>query len=333
MVVNNADPESGGGKEGVLALAAIAIVLFFVIRIYADYVTATGQAVKPGLKRQAAARSSSGGSSANEDPLEWPSTGRSKEDAADGEWKSPPPVKSAHPAEEISSDRTPINDRRRQLPDEALSGDTREHPPRTKFPGQIVIERVPGEADDTLMARTVARKPRAGAPPPPQPIDEPGRGEASLGTGAASAPRTALFHPSTPYPGLYDDVQVGDRLSEISELRLPRGRLSRSVYSYHPKGGPFKTIYAMLAVGPIDPPVTGLVYLFRNPGREAEVHRQAVEVFGEGDVVPTSRGERRQWPHLDGYTVSIERDRYMVEQDLSAAGRRLARRRGTAAQE
>src|SRR5436305_1676114 len=54
MVVANPEPDSGGGREGFLALVAIAVVLFFIIRIYSDYVTATGKVVKPGHKRQTA---------------------------------------------------------------------------------------------------------------------------------------------------------------------------------------------------------------------------------------------------------------------------------------
>jgi hypothetical protein len=141
---------------------------------------------------------------------------------------------------------------------------------------------------------------------------------------------TALFSRSNPYPGEFDDIQVGDRLSDVSQLQLPHGRLSRSVYSYRPNGGPFKTIYATMVLGPTEPRVTGLVYVFRNSENRAEVVRQAEEAFGQGEAVSAGKRSIRQWPHIDGVHVSIERDRYVVEQDLSAEGRRFSRRRSNA---
>ncbi len=326
MIPNNSESDSGGGgKEGAFAIAAIAIVLFFVIKIYSDYVTATGQAVKPGHKRQAASRVAS----TEEDPI-IPSSRRSRADEVKPEdWADRHPKQPARPRDEDPIDEAPRR-RSRPAPEDIFPDDSPVRPPGSALPGQIVIEHAPPESDNTV-PRALARNSRRDSPPLPRPVDETDSSVREFHVSAPTAitPRTALFRASNPYPGPYDDVQVGDRLSEVTRMNLPGGRLSRSVYTYHPKGGPFKTIVAMTAVGEADPQVTGVVYVFRDSRRRADVKRQAIEAFGEGDAVQTEDGERRQWPHIDGVTASIEPERYMVEQDLTASGRRRSQRRRT----
>ena len=331
MVVNNSDPEQGGGggKEGVLAIVAIAVVLFFVIRIYADYVTATGQAVKPGSKRQAAAHSAPQKPSAEEEPLDRPSPRRAAERTEPEIKPKPrnaPPIPSS---DEIYANDAPKIVRPRLSPTDTWQDVVPVSPRRAGTQGQVVIERDPDETDIVAPSRTTVRRSASGGPPSPQPIDESEPLSPPVNHRSTHV-NADLFEPSNPYPGSFDDIQVGDRLSDISGMELPRGGRSRSVYTYHPKSGLFKTIYAMLTVGDPDPKVTGVVYLFRDAKHHANVRRQAMTAFGEGDSVLTDRGERTQWPHMNGVTVAIEPDRYMVEKDLSAEGRRRARRRKAA---
>jgi len=293
ITLNSSTSGSSAVREGAAALIAIAIVLFFVIRIYLDYASATGQ-----THLHAAGRPEVSGK-------EWSAVGAQSgsSDYATGRGKN-----------EYTKDRS--LDLSVGASPGSRSGNGKQ------FPGQIVEEREPPAEDRDSSAAVVARVPRAGAPPRPHAVDDPAAKLAAevdppLGQGSST-----LFHARSPYPGDYDEIQVGDHLAEIENLHLPGGGRSKSLYSYHPRGGPFKTIYAMLAIGSEDPVVTGVVFLFRNGKKRAEVTRQAQEVFGEVTDSPSHRGDQILWRHRAGFTISIDADRYTVEQDLPVSERK-----------
>jgi hypothetical protein len=330
MVVSNPEPESNGGREGLLALVAIAVVLFFVIRIYADYVTATGQAVKPGQARRSTSIAQSRGEFDSEDAAPVRHTPRARyrvpQDDPPSDRRTAPVEPESDSTEEAPA--PPARERPAPQTGDYFASMPAEHVSKSAFPGQIVIERARPAPAPELQGRVIARRGPRSAPPRPRPLDGPdmAEDEGTVQTVLASGPRARLFGAKSPYPRTYDDLQIGDRLSEITKLALPGGRLSRSVYSYRPEGGPFKKIVAMLSVGPADPTVTGVVYLFRSPLVRGDVQRQAVRAFGEGEAALTDQGERREWRHLDGSTVAVERDRYTVDEDMTVEGRRLYHR-------
>lgn len=126
----------------------------------------------------------------------------------------------------------------------------------------------------------------------------------------------ALFQPDSPYPAGLEDVQVGMKLSEIRDLGLPKGKLDHSVYSFRPADTPFKLVYCMLEVGERNPQTTSIIYYYRDSKARALVRQRALDAFGEAEVANTERGERLKWNHFDGTVVTLEADRYSVEEDL-----------------
>jgi len=340
MVVNdNGQSSGGGGKEGVLAFVAIAVVLFFVIRVYMDYVTATGQAVKPGKRVIVPNSATIGDSAYAEEPIDRssgprnsfgdvvggrryskPAPPRVEEQVVPDEHRPERPLRQA-PIEEAPDDRP----RRAEPIDGPPLNSTMALHKSKRYPGQIVIEH---STTDASTGRSAERASLARTTQSPRPINhESALDSGSLRETVSTTNRTkALFRPDSPYPGPYDDIQVGDRLSEITAMDLPGAKLSRNLYTYHPNGGPFKSIMAMLTVGPVDPVVTGVAYVYRNSKYNAEVTGQALDAFGDGEVNLTDHGEQRVWPHLAGYMVSADREKYAVEQDLAAEDRRVHRR-------
>jgi hypothetical protein len=356
MVVEDTNQGSGGGgREGALAFIAIAVVLFFVIRVYMDYVTATGQAVKPPrkpkipnsatvqdsalLEESIGPRNSFGelvGGDRNRRITRRPveeeivpeeeQPARSRRVVPDEE----PPVRSepARPRDERPFDSAVAYRKRDPYAGQIVinrAGNERRRDPHTS---QIIVERSPEVTTDRATVSVSTHNHRTAASQTPRTIDDRDALEnSSVRQAVATSGRAPyLFRSSNPYPGEYDDIQVGDRLSEITAMDLPRAKLTRSVFTFRPKTGPFKAVQAMLTTGPLDPVVTGVAYVFRNAGSNADVTRQALETFGEGEITLTNHGELRVWPHLKGYMVSLDRDKYTVEQDMTSEGMRAHRR-------
>jgi hypothetical protein len=344
MVVEDTNRGSGsGGREGFLAFVAIAVVLFFIIRVYMDYVTATGQAVKPSRKpvvpNSATIRESafadepvdrvegprnSFGEVVGRRPIRRPEAPRVEERAVPD---AAPPVhlRPAEPIEEVPDDRPmafhKTNPYAGQIIVKRSNGDRQRNP----YAGEIVVGRSPESTVDRATVRASVRAHRTVAPRAQE--DGVAQERGTLRQAMSTSERLpALFQTETPYPGPYDDIQVGDRLSEITAMDLPGAKLSRNVYTYHPKGGPFKSIMAMLTVGPVDPVVTGIAYVFRSSRSNADVTQQAMDAFGDGEVLLTDTGEERVWRRLAGYVVSADREKYAVEQDMTAEGQRQRRR-------
>lgn len=385
-VINNADSDSGG-RDGLLALVAFAVVLFFVIRIYSDYVTATGQAVKPGTKKQTTSYAMSQRDSGVLDQSDRAAaTQRDENSFGDSRPQPTNPRYSdeevrhprTRPANPPSSDEEDPDTRARPVkppstdedhggagvePDRGLEASASRAPGaaaeqtsdiQDAAPRQTAAQRRRNGPVASSFGRTIATRSRLPAPPEPQVSDESDSGDSRATLRTALAPlahrksrsanpgpsndpanegavlarsaRTTLFHGSTPYPGSFDDIQIGDRLSELANLRLPRGRISHSLYSYHPTSGPFKTIYAMLAIGPSEPVVTGVAYVFRNADYRDEVRRQAIAAFGEGDITDSGDDVQRKWRHWKGYTIAVDRERLTIDQDMTRAGRRYFHR-------
>jgi hypothetical protein len=205
--------------------------------------------------------------------------------------------------------------------DDWTAGPPHNHVSRQPFAGQIIIEHAPDTAQESGFGQTIAHRRSLSGVQKPRLIDD--IDQQSLAPDRSGSSSTiagkALFSSTVPYPGVFDDVQIGDRLTEIDTLDLPQGRLSHSVYTYCPEYGPFKTVSAVFSAGPADPAVTRVVYRFRNAKCRAEVRRQAIDAFGEGKIVYNEQGECRRWRHLDGLTVTLEQDRYCIEKGVSSA--------------